>query len=118
MADRETELREQLAALHRRYHDEGAPIIEELTKIEAMKPRAPMIYADLLPGLARQGYVSQVLQDLAAMIDDAKAEVDKVTGVSVSMLSTGISAFRHKADGTVERVNPEDFYAKPESEQP
>lgn len=51
MIDRETELREQLAALRRRYQDEAQPIVDELTKIEAMKPPKPiMVYADLLPG--------------------------------------------------------------------
>lgn len=109
MTDRETELREQLAALHRRYYDEAAPIVDELTKIEAMRPRVPLVYGDLLPALARKGYVPQVMQDLATMIADARSDMDQMTGVSI---------VRMGVDGTIERIAPEDFYAKPEGERP
>lgn len=108
MADRETELREQLAVLRRRYQDEAQPIIDEITKIEAMKPRVPiMVYADLLPGLARKGHVQQVMHDLANVHALTRNWVDELG-------KDGISITRTHGDGTVERIAPEDFYAKPE----
>lgn len=71
--DLETRLRQQLDLLHRRYHAEAKPIIDQLVRLESLKPQK-----FLLADLAR-----------------------------------GMVVTRHNADGTVERIAPEDFYAKP-----
>lgn len=93
MADRETELREQLAALRRRYQDEARAIVEEITKIEAAKAPSPMIY------LSRE-----IAQHLAADVDEAKMR---------ALFPNGLSITRVGLVGESEVIDLDDFYAKP-----
>ena len=112
----EARLREKLASVHRRYHDEAAPIIEQLAKLEAMKPpRPPLIYADLIPALAAKGYVSQVMQEHRWLIEDAKNEADAVARLHNQINGHAITRTWTDEEGklTSERIDPKDFYAKP-----
>lgn len=41
--DRETQLKEALRALNERYRAEAQPIIDELARLEALRPPVPMV---------------------------------------------------------------------------
>jgi hypothetical protein len=41
--DRETELKEQLIALQLEYNEKAKPLVDELMKIEALKPPRPIV---------------------------------------------------------------------------
>lgn len=50
MTDYERHLRAQIAMLHREYSDRIAPYVEELVKLESLKPPQPSVWATF-PGL-------------------------------------------------------------------
>lgn len=50
MTDHERHLRAQIARLHREYSDLIAPYVEELVKLEAVKPPRPVMWSTF-PGL-------------------------------------------------------------------
>jgi 5-formyltetrahydrofolate cyclo-ligase len=143
-ADEENQLRIRLSDLRRRYEDQAQPIIERLTKLEAMKPANPiMVYADIAPALAmramqtplpdttkspldlmfprQQGksHAAKVMQDLATMIEEAKGEAAAVAKLRNHIYGHAITRTWADEEGNleVERIAPEDFYAKPEGEQ-
>ena len=86
--DRETELLDQLAALHRRYYDEAQPIIDELTKIELMKPPKPM----LVPiGPMGESTLNRIREEQRWLIQDAKREMDAVTKLNAAIKGHAIT---------------------------
>jgi hypothetical protein len=121
MADRETELREHLAALNRRYYDEAAPIIDELTKIEAMKPHVPLHVQMREANEAMLRHINarwpnSLIAEMAAGMTCRQAAGQESLDPSDAIITR---TWQDEADGiNVERSAPEDFYAKPEDEQP
>lgn len=98
MADRETELRERLLDLRRRYQDEARPIVEELTKIEAAKAPSPMIYLS-----------QQMGQTLAASVSEAKMRALFPNGHPITRRWTD-----EEGNLVTQPVPPTEFYAQPE----
>lgn len=79
MDDLETQLREQLAEIRRRANEEAAPIIKQLTAIEATKPRVPM-------ALLGQSLPQAMIEDMAASHAEVCAAIDAMAYGTGAML--------------------------------
>lgn len=80
--DLETQLREQLAEIRRRADEEAAPIIEQLTAIEASRPRVPMALLDTIG----QSHTQALMEDMHAMHAKARSMLDAVAFGTGAML--------------------------------
>lgn len=79
--DLETQLREQLAEIRRRADEEAAPIIEQLTAIEASRPRAPWVL-----DVIGQPHTLALMEDMAAMHAKARTAIDALAHGTGAML--------------------------------
>lgn len=59
---RERALRQELADMQRRYHIEAAPILDELARIAAVRPPAPVMVT--IPAMADPEHIRRIVHGL------------------------------------------------------